>query len=619
MARTDWDLNKTVGPQDMNQIGREINALYEDNSVTDARIGDRTISDAASPTGNQGKLTVLLGWLAYMVKSITGKADWKTAPRTTLENAVKRDGDTMTSHLNVQTVGASVRLKPLADTDTGVLGTQTQSADGTWQWGTGSQPSSGKWGVYDYLNSRWALEIGQGSDANSGLKYRTNTVHHAGNHNSTGDPHTQYLLKTGGTMSGVLKAAHGIDQRLPENSFGPTDLPSTYPTGISMFFINNVAGWPGPSSYGTIVTYKGYSNNPSTQYFYPYNSDVPIQYRNSLFGNNTWTAWRTVLDSNNHNSTGNPHTQYALADSTPVAKTASGSLNTITTPGMYRLQQTHADAPSTTYSYGNMLVLRASNADTITQMIFPYQGPDVGKIAFRSGNPTDVGGISTWSPWRLIWNQANMGAGSGMDADMVDGYHASISSAANSIVVQNTDESIGVKFVKTVIPTVNGGNLHYHLRNGSEAISALRFGIGLITEESGSNSGSDFGIWRYNDTGAGLGNVLLINRSTGNSTFSGIVSAPRFNSSIATGTAPLSVSSTTRVTNLNADMLDDCHATSLATPNTVAIRGASGTIKAAAPQAADDVARKAETDAVQSNLNVFRLNLQRSITQGGMI
>lgn len=46
------------------------------------------------------------------------------------------------------------------------------------------------------------------------------------------------------------------------------------------------------------------------------------------------------------------------------------------------------------------------------------------------------------------------------------------------------------------------------------------------------------------------------------STFTGAVAAPTFTSNTATGTAPLTITSTTAVTNLNVDMLDGYHASS---------------------------------------------------------
>lgn len=98
MAKTDWGMYDTVMPGDMNEIGQEINEALANGSANDNRIGDRTISDTTAPTGNTGKLTTLLGWLAYMIKSITGKTNWRTAPATTLE-AAKTHMDDTTKHI----------------------------------------------------------------------------------------------------------------------------------------------------------------------------------------------------------------------------------------------------------------------------------------------------------------------------------------------------------------------------------------------------------------------------------------------------------------------------------------------------------------------------------------
>ncbi|MEK4196136.1 hypothetical protein NYE59_23865 [Paenibacillus sp. FSL L8-0323] len=70
------------------------------NSATDTVIGNRTISDSTAPTGDTGTLGTLLGWLGNMVKSITGKSSWRTAPATTLE-AAKAHMDTANIHTTV--------------------------------------------------------------------------------------------------------------------------------------------------------------------------------------------------------------------------------------------------------------------------------------------------------------------------------------------------------------------------------------------------------------------------------------------------------------------------------------------------------------------------------------
>lgn len=55
------------------------------NGVTDAKIGTRTINDTVPATAEAGLLTSLLSKLGYMIKSITGKSNWYTAPALTLE------------------------------------------------------------------------------------------------------------------------------------------------------------------------------------------------------------------------------------------------------------------------------------------------------------------------------------------------------------------------------------------------------------------------------------------------------------------------------------------------------------------------------------------------------
>lgn len=59
---------------------------HPDNSVTDAKIGERAISDTVAPVGNTGLLTALFSGLAYMIRMITGKPDWRTAPALNLED-----------------------------------------------------------------------------------------------------------------------------------------------------------------------------------------------------------------------------------------------------------------------------------------------------------------------------------------------------------------------------------------------------------------------------------------------------------------------------------------------------------------------------------------------------
>lgn len=66
--------------------GKVVADRIVDGAATDAAIGNRTISDATAPTSNTGLLGTLLNGMAYMIKSITGEASWRTAPIKSLKS-----------------------------------------------------------------------------------------------------------------------------------------------------------------------------------------------------------------------------------------------------------------------------------------------------------------------------------------------------------------------------------------------------------------------------------------------------------------------------------------------------------------------------------------------------
>ena len=72
----------------------------------------------------------------------------------------------------------------------------------------------------------------------------------------------------------------------------------------------------------------------------------------------------------------------------------------------------------------------------------------------------------------------------------------------------------------------------------------------------------------------GVANTAIINSDQINVV--GVVTATSFESTVSTGTAPLVVASTTKVANLNADLLDGKSTANSATGNTIVIRNAAG-------------------------------------------
>lgn len=88
--------------------------------------------------------------------------------------------------------------------------------------------------------------------------------------------------------------------------------------------------------------------------------------------------------------------------------------------------------------------------------------------------------------------------------------------------------------------------------------------------------------------GTGIGNADLLNGLPSDTAdtastiaardSSGDIAANAFESTVATGTAPLTVASTTKVANLNADLLDDMNSATASTATTIAARDASGNL-----------------------------------------
>lgn len=74
-----------------------INPEPADGSISDTKIGNRTVTDSTAPSGTSGTLTTLLRWIAYMIKAITGKSSWITSPAITLE-ATKNHVDAAGAH-----------------------------------------------------------------------------------------------------------------------------------------------------------------------------------------------------------------------------------------------------------------------------------------------------------------------------------------------------------------------------------------------------------------------------------------------------------------------------------------------------------------------------------------
>jgi hypothetical protein len=281
--------------------------------------------------------------------------------------------------------------------------------------------------------------------------------------------------------------------------------------------------------------------------------------------------------------------------------TATENVNNLVTSGVYRMQASGmSNLPGTGYYYGQTLVLRAPSSDTIAQVIFPYikaNGP-----MYRRGNPTEAGGSGTYSSWYKIWTEENMGTGGGLDADMVDGYHFNqallstsspnfvsmgltgalyMSSVAPVIELNETDQGTNEKkwwivpdAKKFEIRTITDGG-----GTGSTALSIERTGttisgmslsatnITLSSNKATIQNANDAILYLYSTGSAANAKQGYVSFQSGMLKLGTALDSGAGTNHIIIGTdglttftrasgAPFAVSSTTVVTNLNADMVD---------------------------------------------------------------
>jgi hypothetical protein len=82
------------------------------------------------------------------------------------------------------------------------------------------------------------------------------------------------------------------------------------------------------------------------------------------------------------------------------------------------------------YRYGHLVVTEDSDGQGIQQTYYPHSG---NRVMFRTGWNN-----GSWTNWSLIWTDRTDGSGSGLDADLLDGQHASAFSTATG-VADNAD------------------------------------------------------------------------------------------------------------------------------------------------------------------------------------
>lgn len=410
-----FDVHKHTGAAgDAPKIGSDGLAA---GAANDSAIGDRTISDTTAPTGNVGKLGSLLGWIANRIKAITGKAKWTDAPAINLETVASRlDQDVRTT---------------ATPTFTGVIASNAANAA-----------------------------------ANIRLDFQNNTTSRL-RIGGTGDGSAANFEIQGVADKQLMKVAQTGDLTIPGRFI------STQATGVAPLSVLSTTQVP----------------------------NLNVQYLQGMQPRADNTNGTIV----SRNSKGESAFSFLYLNN------ASGTAPFSVSPGSAMVTDLGAD---TVDGY------HASETNVQGTLVARDNASRIYATQFVTAAATGIAPLSVSSTTKV----ANL------NVDAVDGYHFNQG-------VQTTDAPTFAGVNTT------GSNVVTSLRTGQKSFLMHRADDGnLHLARSSTNGGSD---WNWNTS------VYLSEN--------GMVSAPTFSSRVATGTAPLVVASTTKVDNLNVDMVDGYH------------------------------------------------------------
>lgn len=167
----------------------------------------------------------------------------------------------------------------------------------------------------------------------------------------------------------------------------------------------------------------------------------------------------------------------------------------------------------------------------------------------------------TWKG-NTVWHSGNDGTGSVLDADLLDGQHGSFYQSASNLNSGSLPANVIPSFLYSSGST-DGSYISNGLYYGAAAWRHLDVNsYGYVLRNSGTQGAQLF----VASTAGTVDSVATMVSYTFKP--NGYVNAVGYESTVATGTAPFTVASTTLVSNLNADLLDGLNSTSFVRSNT---------------------------------------------------
>jgi hypothetical protein len=301
----------------------------------------------------------------------------------------------------------------VGDTDTGLHST----SDGT---------------LYIYANNVSQATINNGTINFTATNLQQNgyKIWHSGNMGSGSGLNADLL--DGIDSTGFTKSPNGyvsgngvisLDTR--NNNYLPTDRNA----GLYVDFKTNATdSLSDGGTYHGVLTFRTYGSGADLSGGNPhqlgFTENGNIWYRR---GNDasTWQSWHKIWHDGNMGVNSGLNADMIdgiqgiqIVSDTGVSIT-NQDLNTITGNGIYRVSNWSGNnIPSGAYAYGTLEVIQTNNS--VTQNYYSHSnGQSTGIWTRTKWNASD------WTVWKKVWTDNNMGSGSGLDADKLDGRDSS--------------------------------------------------------------------------------------------------------------------------------------------------------------------------------------------------
>ena len=217
----------------------------------------------------------------------------------------------------------------------------------------------------------------------------------------------------------------GFEYSSKNGSGNVTQLAISYGSpGNKMYMRGKYGGsWTGWTQFITSANIGGQSVN------YAATAGALTSMNISQFTNNS--GYLTSLPSHNHDDRYYTESEIdsQIGNRLYQARVNSLDVDAFNGTGLYRgSTSSWSNRPPIGNNAGALLQIDTHPSDYAAQLFFDSSAD---RLYLRNA----AGG--SWGSWNTMWHSGNDGAGSGLDADLLDGFHASVAATANSIPTRN--------------------------------------------------------------------------------------------------------------------------------------------------------------------------------------